>query len=167
MTSNAPAKHSASHDHEKWRAWFYENGAPRAGLRPARAWLWIIWCISIIFEYNCIWCVLYCAFDHSDVKRRNKLLSRSTLGELILILDVLCYWNGDLFCRSSFVVRAVFSAPLWITSYTLMCTNIAHVGHAWMRTCIAHLVVSLVEFKREWGKRANPCAPWYLFGIYY
>ena len=33
----APAEHSPSHDHEKWRAWFYECGAPRAGLRPAKA----------------------------------------------------------------------------------------------------------------------------------
>ena len=29
-SSYAPAKHPASHDHEKRRAWFYEYGAPRA-----------------------------------------------------------------------------------------------------------------------------------------
>ena len=33
----AQAKHSASRDHEKWQAWFYEYGVPQAGLQPAKA----------------------------------------------------------------------------------------------------------------------------------
>ena len=44
------ARELALRDHEKWRACFYEYGALRVGLRPAKAPLLIVYFVAVKFS---------------------------------------------------------------------------------------------------------------------